>query len=327
MLDKIKVGREEFKYSSPIIKSSIHNINYKKLKKELKDILYSPNKNEDKSFKSNLIENSPLKVETDLTDNLTSTRNSENDSLKFDNSNNIRFSPTIKPTIKTKISPSTTKRKSSLKNVETLCEKMPNFIKNYEDVLRAIDSNLKKEDKDDAHKENVSGQSPFKLIEYKTTKNFVKSEIESKVEKEDKLSNHINKLSDDDKNIHIDKLSQLITSTKKQVPELRNSIIKQDYTSQSVTLQSMTNTEDIKDFYEYTEACMKRIVKIKVTDLKEIENMMIDLPFENELKTQKKRLAIFDLDETLVHCESRHPERGQVQINVNLPDGTIGKVK
>jgi hypothetical protein len=87
---------------------------------------------------------------------------------------------------------------------------------------------------------------------------------------------------------------------------------------------SLTNTEEIKDFYEYTEECMKRIACLKVPTMEEISYLQIDLPFEKELET--KKLAIFDLDETLVHCEVREPSKGQVQIKVKLPSGQKTKV-
>jgi phosphoserine phosphatase len=52
---------------------------------------------------------------------------------------------------------------------------------------------------------------------------------------------------------------------------------------------------------------------------------MIDLPFEEEFKNGKK-LAVFDLDETLVHCEIKNPKKGEFQVMVNVPNGTNTKV-
>jgi len=89
-------------------------------------------------------------------------------------------------------------------------------------------------------------------------------------------------------------------------------------------VQNLTNQEDIKDFYEYTEECLKRIINLKIPSLDEIKDLLFDLPFEEELKT--KKLAIFDLDETLIHAEIKKPQKGQVQIMVNLPSGDTSKV-
>ena len=93
-------------------------------------------------------------------------------------------------------------------------------------------------------------------------------------------------------------------------------------------MKTLTNTEEIKDFYEYSEECMKRILKLKLTPLEEIGHLLINLPQElaNEINQNRKKLAIFDLDETLVHCEIKNPKKGQVRIKVTLPSGTTTKV-
>lgn len=95
-------------------------------------------------------------------------------------------------------------------------------------------------------------------------------------------------------------------------------------TNETDSIKTFTNTEEIKDFYVYTEECMKRIVNLKVPEDKEIQHLLVDLPFHEELKT--KKLAVFDLDETLVHCEIRDPSKGEVQLQVNLPNGQKAKV-
>ena len=89
-------------------------------------------------------------------------------------------------------------------------------------------------------------------------------------------------------------------------------------------LNRLTSIEEINDFYEYTEECMKKITRLKNCKLDQISDLLIDLPFEEELKT--KKLAIFDLDETLVHCELKKPKTAQTQIFINLPTGEKAKV-
>lgn len=84
-------------------------------------------------------------------------------------------------------------------------------------------------------------------------------------------------------------------------------------------VSKLTNTEEIKNFYEYTEECLKKILKLKIPTKEEISDLIFDLPFEKELKN--KKLAIFDLDETLIHCEARKPQRAHKQIICNLPAG------
>lgn len=91
-------------------------------------------------------------------------------------------------------------------------------------------------------------------------------------------------------------------------------------------MKKLTNIEEVKDFYEYTEECMKRIVKLKIPSMEEIEHLRLNLPEHIEQQLKTKKLAIFDLDETLIHCEIKEPNLGQVRIKVNLPSGQRAKV-
>jgi hypothetical protein len=97
---------------------------------------------------------------------------------------------------------------------------------------------------------------------------------------------------------------------------------KGDLTLEEQKIKNLTNTEEVKDFYEYTEDCMKRIVTMKVPADIEIEHLKLNLPLE----LGGKKLAIFDLDETLVHCEIKNPKKGDVIIDVKLPSGDKAKV-
>ena len=115
------------------------------------------------------------------------------------------------------------------------------------------------------------------------------------------------------------KKSSNASDNKTQVGKNKNNI------EESNVVQKLTNTEEIKDFYEYTEECLRRIIKLKIPSLEEIKDLLFDLPFEEELKS--KKLAIFDLDETLIHCEAKKPQKAQKQIMCNLPSGGQAKVK
>jgi Dullard-like phosphatase family protein len=107
-------------------------------------------------------------------------------------------------------------------------------------------------------------------------------------------------------------------------PQINNNTAQEEDNPSQV--KSLTNTEDIKDFYEYTEECMRRILKLKMPEVAEIQHLMFDLP-ENLMKElETKKLAIFDLDETLVHAEIKKPNEGDVQIKVKLPNGGTQKI-
>ena len=64
-------------------------------------------------------------------------------------------------------------------------------------------------------------------------------------------------------------------------------------------IQFFTNTENINDFYEFTEICFEHISKLgKKPKIKEFQ--YVNLNFSDEEKN--KKIALLDLDETLIHC-------------------------
>lgn len=84
---------------------------------------------------------------------------------------------------------------------------------------------------------------------------------------------------------------------------------------------SYTNTEIASNFYEYTENCMRLIVKIKKR--KQYISSKITLKFN----IKEKKLALFDLDETLIHCTNGKEKKGDHTLLVTLPGNkkvTIG---
>ena len=108
-----------------------------------------------------------------------------------------------------------------------------------------------------------------------------------------------------------------------KTPNLDPSFISQvDKKEEKIDLQQLTNIEEIKDFYDYTENCLMLINRMKIPDLKEIEHLQLDLPS----KLLKKKLAIFDLDETLVHCELKNIDKADKVITIKLKNGTKARV-
>ena len=63
---------------------------------------------------------------------------------------------------------------------------------------------------------------------------------------------------------------------------------------------SLTNREIINDFYDYTENCMLLITDMKPKN--KIKNQITPKDFIFYKKTFRKRICVFDLDETIVHC-------------------------
>ena len=52
----------------------------------------------------------------------------------------------------------------------------------------------------------------------------------------------------------------------------------------------------------------------------------LSFPFDKIINEKKKKLAIFDLDETLVHCQIKNIEECQFKIEINLPSKKKGKI-
>jgi hypothetical protein len=53
-----------------------------------------------------------------------------------------------------------------------------------------------------------------------------------------------------------------------------------------IHIDNLTNREDIKDFYLYTEECLRNIKKINLPTNEQIEKLYItDFPFKKELKS------------------------------------------
>lgn len=81
--------------------------------------------------------------------------------------------------------------------------------------------------------------------------------------------------------------------------------------------KTFTNTENISDFYEYTENCIRLILNIKP---KEKSVAPVFFHFE-ENPSKKKKIAVFDIDETLLHCTGQVKKDAQPNhvIQVTLP--------
>jgi hypothetical protein len=51
---------------------------------------------------------------------------------------------------------------------------------------------------------------------------------------------------------------------------------------QEVVFEDLTNSEDIKDFYEYTQECLKKLSNLKIPKISDILKKQIILPLSNE---------------------------------------------
>jgi hypothetical protein len=210
---------------------------------------------------------------------------------------------------------------------------------NYEDLLQVVtkrkdnehkDSNLSKKDKNIRVSQSETNKQPqISTLNSTNEKESCPFSVPPQWKNSDlckmgTLSN-VSKFTYD-----VDKIDDLVTTVKQRKisslnsPNIVSSINLQTEEDRCNEMKSLTNTEDIRDFYENTEECLKRIAKITPVPEKEIQHLLFELPFEEELKV--KKLAVFDLDETLVHCEIKKPSKGEVQILVKIPSGVTTKV-
>jgi Dullard-like phosphatase family protein len=101
----------------------------------------------------------------------------------------------------------------------------------------------------------------------------------------------------------------------------------ESFTSGTAEMKKMTNIQGINDFYEYTEECLNLIDEMSSQNILNYDNIQvakeqyIELPFADKIgmKPEQKRLAVFDLDETLIHCELNHNNPSQHKIEILLP--------
>ena len=89
-------------------------------------------------------------------------------------------------------------------------------------------------------------------------------------------------------------------------------------------LESLSSTEDISNFYEYTKNCFKTMVELE--NISKITKCTpLSFPFDNDIGPNR-RLAVFDLDETLIHCMVKNIDESQHIIEVTLPSRKKGKI-
>lgn len=96
----------------------------------------------------------------------------------------------------------------------------------------------------------------------------------------------------------------------------------QDQDHSNEFIQSLTSTKDIQNFYEYTKMCLEKAKQLPYEDVNELSTMYIEVP-ENRAN---KKIAIFDLDETLIHCEIKNYKDAENIIEIKLPSNKRVKV-
>ncbi len=91
-------------------------------------------------------------------------------------------------------------------------------------------------------------------------------------------------------------------------------------------VHSLSNIEEISNYYLYTENCFEMMYDLEKKTNKVNKCIPLSFPFDKIINEKKKKLAIFDLDETLVHCQVNNIEECQFQIEIDLPSKKKGKI-
>ena len=121
--------------------------------------------------------------------------------------------------------------------------------------------------------------------------------------------------------------NKTLKSSKPNSSKHKQSQLIEGITSGTSEMKQMTNIQEITDFYEYTKECLILINEMSTHNILTFNNIQvskeqyIELPFSPTIGTQRgqKRLAIFDLDETLIHCELDANKDSQCKIEILLP--------
>ena len=89
------------------------------------------------------------------------------------------------------------------------------------------------------------------------------------------------------------------------------------------TITNYTNQQMIEDEKDYMIRCLKVLAKLKKEEMPRCKQK-VNFNFPPEEK--QKKIALFDLDETLVHCNNNEPGMNGDVVSVKLPTNKIVKV-
>ena len=115
---------------------------------------------------------------------------------------------------------------------------------------------------------------------------------------------------------------RLTTKSDKQIKSQQSKFVNNKETcndnNENEDETNFTSVDEISDFNEYNKECLELIKKISPVSNDAMNKYQISYKLD---KTKYKKLVIFDLDETLIHCESTNVFVAEHIIDVNLPFG------
>ena len=88
-------------------------------------------------------------------------------------------------------------------------------------------------------------------------------------------------------------------NTKMRIGQITEDKLILKYKNKNEIIELISDKENIDNYYEYLDLCLETLKEINLEEVPK-SKVKIDFKFPNEKKN--KKIALFDLDETLVHC-------------------------
>ena len=87
--------------------------------------------------------------------------------------------------------------------------------------------------------------------------------------------------------------------TKMKIDKITEDKLILNYKNKNEIIELISDKENIDNYYEYLEICLKTIQEM---NLKEVPKSKVKIDFKFPYERKNKKIALLDLDETLVHC-------------------------
>ena len=123
------------------------------------------------------------------------------------------------------------------------------------------------------------------------------------------------------------KINSLLNRLKELDEEERKEIAKSEEKRKAIeTIINYTNQEMVDDENEYMVECFKILLKLDKSKQPRCKNK-VNFNFENSpIEKKKKKIALFDLDETLVHCTKEQKGINGDCVSIKLPTNKVVNV-
>ena len=190
---------------------------------------------------------------------------------------------------------------------------------------------------------NQQEKKKYNLIKILTTKNIFKEDnnqkkkhsnllMKKQVQSSRVIAKDMKNIIKQNSNFKLVKEEEHLNNEKKELEFPKIAINKENNTKEvhllvkgkEETIINYTNTQMIQDEKEYMIECLKILSKIKKEEMPRCKQK-VNFNFPPEEK--QKKIALFDLDETLVHCNNNNqPGMDGDIVSVNLPTNKTVKI-